>query len=249
MTTPSKVVGISLLMLLMATDVSADTLLYDNGPDAFSFQATDFISFSAGTFPHNVTNLVTDDFTLSADSTLDKVVFAELSLIPNGSESVPQFVNFAIGTTPFASDAMGPHTGGGTGLLMPTPTGTMELTPAGSGEAHDYSATFALPLPNIFLPAGTYYLTLDAATNTAPLANDYWALTDATSGNAMSRSIEDGTGVTSTRDLNNEPSFQIYGMAGAIPPPTGIPEPATWGLLVLALLALTLLRLRLLGSA
>jgi hypothetical protein len=34
MTTPSKVVGISLLMLLMATDVSADTLLYDNGPDA-----------------------------------------------------------------------------------------------------------------------------------------------------------------------------------------------------------------------
>ena len=243
MTTPSKVIpGISLLLLLMTAEVSADTLLYDNGPDAFNFQATDFISFSAGV-TQLVTNQVTDDFTLTAASTLDKVVFAELSLVPNGSASVPQFVNYAIGTTPFGTDAMGPHTAGGTAAPILTPTGTMQLTPAGSGEAHDYSASFGLP--DIFLPAGTYYLTLDAATNTGPLANDYWSVTDATSGNAMARSID---GAISTSDLNNEPSFQIYGIVGAIPPNTA-PEPGTWGLLMLGLLALALSRRRSLGSA
>ena len=250
MTTPSKVVpGISLLLLLMTAGVSAaDSLLYDNGPDALSFQATDFISFSAGTVPNTVTNLVTDNFTLSATSTLDKVVFAELSLIPNGSESVPLFVNYAIGTTPFGTDAMGPHIGGGTGgPLMLTPTGTMELTPTGSGEAHDYSASFALP--DIVLPAGTYYLTLDAATNTVPGANDYWAVTDATSGDAIFRSIEDGTGLTSTRDLNNEPSFQIYGMVGVPVPITGVPEPGSLGLLALGLLAVALFERRSLRSS
>lgn len=107
MTTPSKVLpGVSLLLLLMVADVSADTLLYHDGPDAFSFQATDLISFSAGATNLLVDNAVTDSFTLTAPSTLEGVVFAEVSLTPNAS--VPLFVNYAIGTIPFSANAMGP---------------------------------------------------------------------------------------------------------------------------------------------
>jgi hypothetical protein len=227
MTTPSKILpGISLLMLLVTADGSADTLLYDNGPDAFSFHATDLIGFSPGA-TQLVTNLVSDSFTLSAPATLDKVVFGELTLnLRDGNSFVPLFVNYAIGTTPFGTDAMGPHVGGGTGGIMATPTGI-------SGDAHDYSSAFALP--DIFLPAGTYYLTLDAAINSSPTTpnEDYWALTDATSGDAMFRSIDSGTGATLTRDLNNEPSFQIYGTVGV--PITGVPEPTALLLLALGL--------------
>ncbi len=230
MTIPSKVLsGISLLMLLMAADVSADTLLYDNGPDALNFQATDLIGFSPGSTIQLADNLVTDSFTLSAPATLDKVVFGELSLnLHDGGSFVPLFVNYAIGTTPFGTDAMGPHIGGGTGGITATLTGI-------SGGAHDYSSAFALP--DIFLPAGTYYLTLNAAINTSPTApyENYWALADATSGDAMFRSIDSGTGAMSTHDLNNEPSFQIYGTVGVPVPITGVPEPATLTLLALGL--------------
>lgn len=239
MSTPSKVVPVLGFLLLLVTSRganAADTLLYNNGPDAFTFQTTDLISFSAGATPLLVTNLVTDEFTLSATSTLTRVVFGETILDTSGSNTfLPKFVNYEIGTSPFGHDAMGPNTAGGTGGIGATITGT-------SGSLSEFSSSFALP--DIVLPAGTYYLTLNAALDTSgnSITNEYWALTDGTSGDAMFRSIDSGTGATSTGDLNNEVSFQIYGKVGA--PATGVPEPSTLSLLGLGLVAVMMGALR-----
>jgi hypothetical protein len=246
MTTPSKVCPvISLLLLLMGADVSATDLLYDNGPDAFSFSTTNLISFSPGPpgpTGQLVTNYVTDEFTLSAPATITGVVFSETTVTPSGHlGSPPIFVNYSFGTSPFGTEAMGPNTGGGTGAIGSFQTRS-------SGSLQNWISDFGVG--NIFLPAGTYWLTLDAAidiNNAVDHINgDWWAVTNATSGDAMFRSI-DSTGATSTGELNNEPSFQIYGFIGS-PPVPGLPEPGTWGLLVLGLLALALLKTSFAGT-
>lgn len=239
MTTPSKVVSsISVFLLLLFPGVSsASSVLYDNGPDALSFSTADFISFSQGATPLLVDNEVTDSFTLTATSTLTAIRFAELTSSPTGGPAVPMFLNYHIGTTPFGTIISGPNAFAGTALVESTFIGS-------SGSLQDYRAQFPLPPNEVVLQPGTYYLTLLAANDTSPstmgLFKDYWGLTDATSGDAMFRSIDSGTGVTLMGDLNNEPSFQIFGVLGA--PPTNAPEPGTLGLLAGGLLLLALSR-------
>lgn len=244
MTTPSKVLpGISLLLLLLISTVSwASSVLYDNGPDSLSFSTADLISFSPGSTTQLTENDVTDSFTLTATSTLTRISFAEVTLSPNGGPAVPTLVNYHIGTRPFGTIVQ-PFPGGGCCQALAGTGGIGATFIGNAGSLQDYRAEFSLP--DFVLPAGTYYLTLDAASDTSSFPfKDYWALTDAASGDAMFRTIDGGTGATSTGDLNNEVSFQIYGMVGAPPPPTGVPEPGTWGLLLLGMLALGLLRRR-----
>jgi hypothetical protein len=212
-----------MLCTLAPAGVQADSLLYDNGPDLFAQQPDSINQF----------NFTSDDFTLSAAATLDKVVFAPAVL---GSE-VPDAVNWCIGTSLFSKNiACGKAT-----------LATTLTSAAGSGHPFGhFSSTFALP--NLSLAAGKYYLTLNSETNMAPPGgtaqnNDYWAIS-ATSGDAETLQVVNG--FTQTFILHDEASFQIYGTTGSGGGGgggKGVPEPQTLWLLAGGLL-LAFARLR-----
>ena len=229
----TKLAGIttaSTLAALAAAGVQADTKLYDNGADAFTYPTRDSL---------NASSVIADEFTLSAAATLDRVTFAEFTLNFNGTTpAVPQTIKWCIGTSAFGSSV-----GCGTATITPTATGTR----SGSPNYFDFSSSF--DLPSLSVAAGTYFLSLTDGTDTIsghptlPHNNDYWANTAATSGDALGGSPTGGT----SSSLNSEMSFQIYGTVangGGGGGGTSVPEPQTALLLTSGLLSLALSRRR-----
>jgi hypothetical protein len=221
----STAAAASVLLALGSASAQADSLLFDNGPDLFAQQPDSINQF----------NFTSDDFTLVAAATLDRVVFAPAVL---GSE-VPDAVNWCVGTSLFSKNIAC-----GNATLSTTLTSA-----AGSGHPFGhFSSTFSLP--NLALGAGKYYLTLNDETNVAPSGgtaqnNDYWAISG-NSGDAETLQVL-SSGFTQTFILHNEASFQIYGSAGSGGGGgggTGVPEPQTLALLFGGLVSLALARHR-----
>jgi hypothetical protein len=224
---------LSVLLALAPAAAAADSNLFQQWPDGFPSSANDSI---------NQFHQVTDDFTLSAAATLDKVVFGERTLNLNGTIApIPATVSWSIGTSPFTSNI-----GSGTATLTSTANGT-------ASSLHDFISTFTLP--NLSVAKGTYYLTLtdgmDTLAETCPVLcphnNDYWSATSATSGDAQ---VNPGfTNPSGPGPLNNEAAFQIWGTTssgggGGGGGGTRVPEPETLLLLTGGLLSLVLSRRR-----
>jgi hypothetical protein len=196
------------LLALGPASARADALLYDNGADLFSSSPETINKFHA----------VTDEFTLSAAATIDKVVFAEAVL----GTSTPLTIDWCVGSSPFG------------GSCVKSATISATSTSTGGAFGH-WSSTFSLP--DLPLSAGTYYLTLSNGTDT-PLSNpnfahdnDYWAVSDHTPVDAQLLTLSSPPPTTVSSDV----SFQIYGTAGSSGGGggggTGVPEPQTLWLL------------------
>jgi len=225
------------MFCVLGPAVQADSKLYDNGADGFPTSKYDSFSQSSASIA-----TVTEDFTLTTAATLDRVVFAELTLNLNGSEApIPATIKWSIGTSPF-----GTNIDSGTLTLTSTANRT-------SGPFHDFSET--LSLPNLPMSAGKYYLTLGSATDTLssptlPHNNDYWSATSGASGDGEAKFLSTITGITTISTLTNEPSFQVYGAAGPSGGGggggrgTGVPEPLMLWLLLGGLLSLAWLGYR-----
>jgi hypothetical protein len=228
------VIAASVLSALAPAPAAADSLLYDNGPDAFKF--------FAGTGSANTINRFgqfSDEFVLGSAATLDRAAFAELTLDAQfGSPPNVQFftatpvsVQWCVGTSAF-----GCNVGSGTARITATPTGSAP------GLGHDFSSSFALP--GLELAGGTYFLSLTNGTDSLPSGapgflphnNDYWAATNPASGDAEATGVPTGT----PHGTNNELSFQIYGTegSGGGGGGKGVPEPPTLLLLMCGLLSL-----------
>ena len=209
-----RICRISLFAALLAAftiPASAQTL-YSNGPINGTFTAW---GIAGG-------GNISDSFTLSGASTLAGVggigVWA-----PAGD--IPATVDWSIGTSPGGSDD---------GLGTASLTGSA-LSPSSAygfnGDYSVYSDGFTLPT-NIPLPGGTYYLTLQNATDTASDGNDlFWDINNGPS-TAYSDGVYNLNGVLEPG--TNSEAFAIYGPNG----PSGVPEPATLSLLGIGLLSL-----------
>jgi hypothetical protein len=172
----------ALLLMLGAGQAPAVSILYENGS---------LNNGTASTSPSISAQAVTDSFTLSNDSTLTSVL---VGLWLSSGDS-PGNVLWSIGTTAFASDEG---------------SGTASFTSISDGN-NLYTSTFSLISP-LNLAAGTYWLTLQAATTTPTGGDVDWDLNSGPS-----------TAYISSRDVPESiPSeyFQILG-------PAAVPEPAS----------------------
>jgi len=226
-------VGATVVLCALASpEAQADTVLFQQWP-AVSRDQADSI---------NQSNFTSDDFTLAAAATLDKVVFEEAEL---GNET-PASVKWYISSGLFGKNP----------IALGTASLTATLTSAGtSGNAFSlFTATFSLP--NVSLAAGKYYLTLNNGQNVPPTGRtagnlDYWAI-HATPGDSQTfQSVQVGNNVYTQTFMNHdEDAFQIYGTAGSGGGGgggggKGVPEPQTlWLLAAGALLTLGLARRR-----
>ncbi|HKW98107.1 MAG TPA: PEP-CTERM sorting domain-containing protein [Bryobacteraceae bacterium] len=204
-----KISAFILLFALRPPGLRADVLLYDNGADNHDF--TNVITINS--FHH-----ASDEFTISATATLDKIIFAEDVLILFGGPATPKTIDWCIGTAAFAGDI-----GCGTGAITPTSTAFSDATFT--------NFVSELSLPSLPVAPGNYFLTLGNATDTG-LGNDYWGTTGASPDATLSFK-NPVTGIVTTSGTSGEPSFQIFGTTGS---PSAVPEPGTLALLVLALI-------------
>ncbi len=195
--------------LLFALPVSADTLLYDNGPIT---GMNNYMNVWGIWGP----NSVTDSFTLATASTLTT---AQVGLWTYSNTGVPVGLDWAITTSPF----------GGTTVASGAATPANAFWGYAGGNSV-FESSFSLG--GASLPAGTYWLQLSAGTSSDG-SGVGWDINNGPSQAWIdySGAIYPGSAGPCGGCISGSDSFQIYG-----PAPSTVPEPGTLALTASALL-------------
>jgi hypothetical protein len=205
------------VFLLLTTPAAADSLIANNLP----------INGQLGSFQISGSGAVSDSFAVSGNYTVSTVVFG--AWVDPG-DSVTS-VDWMIGTFPFDDDI-------GSGEAE-----TLSFLDFTNTDSYDVDAV-VVPIPNLPLSTGTYYLTLLNAMSSSG-SPVYWDINNGIGVDAWDSALGNVSAPGACDAAIGVPgscasSFEI----GGVDPP-GVPEPSTWALLGIGILAAAALRRRL----